>query len=68
MPGLLWYENSDPIHEENLAIGGLEGLESAIDLGDLLGGMVLMQIYKPISIADCSKDGLLVFVTFSNIN
>ena len=68
LPGFLRDEDSDSVHEENLAIWGLKGFKSAIYPGYLLGGMVLMQISKPISIADCCKDGLVVFVPLSNIN
>ena len=68
MPGLLWYENSDPIHQENPSIWSLEGLELAIDPGDFLCWMVSVQVHQSVSIADCGKDGLVIFVTFSNIN
>ena len=68
LPSFLRDEDSDPIHEENLAIWGLKEFKSAIHPGYLLGGMVLMQISKPITIADCCKDGLVIFIPFCNIN
>ena len=68
MPGFLGDEDPDPVHKEDVAIGCLKGLQFPIHLSYLLCWVGLMQIPKLISIADCCKDGLVIIITFSNIN
>ena len=53
LPGFLRDEDSDPIHEEDVAIGCLKGLEFAIHPSYLLGWVGMMQVPKLVLIADC---------------
>ena len=68
LPGLKRDEDPDPTNKKEVAVGSLERLKPAIHTRHLLGWVVLMQITEPVTTADCLKDGLVLFVTFSNVN